>query len=586
MATLVFLRRRLDPLAEDGIALVLALIMLAFFSAATVTAITMTTSTQSTSVGGNASQNALAIAEAGINQTEAKLNYSNTNGTNPSGANLLGCAGATGAADTNGPSNCASPTPLTFCVTAASGCANASAGSASVYGYFAGVNASTYSGITVPASTWLIMSTGYVKKSTGPGTVARSVSALVKIAPLGSGAVAALWNHIFITAPLTANTCQLSFSGNNLNVNVPVYAVGNVCLGTNTITETTQPIDFMVGGKLVLGQGGSVGASAALPITSGVVVGGCTTVAVTSATTPCDNGTFNYWAHTKDAFIPQDAPGLTATQMATDYSTFDPGPKNTCLAGTTPTALADNQLDYSVGATEGSTSPSVTLPNNSGSGAATGSGFTGAFELTPNSSYACISKKGTSTGYLIWNNGASPLTVSNITVPSKTLAINGNVFIDANVTISQALTYSGVGIVENSGTLLFYGNNVRVCPINVSNCASNIACPPNWEGNTGNTSMLTLAPLDLGGATDAVTFGTSGNDNTQVFEGALWTPPSAKVFFSKNNDLVAGPISIGTIDSTGNNATLCPLPVIKNMPTGAPLPPNTSVTISSPVYLK
>jgi Tfp pilus assembly protein PilX len=90
MATLVFLRRRLDPLAEDGIALVLALIMLAFFSAATVTAITMTTSTQSTSVGGNASQNALAIAEAGINQTEAKLNYSNTNGTNPSGANLLG----------------------------------------------------------------------------------------------------------------------------------------------------------------------------------------------------------------------------------------------------------------------------------------------------------------------------------------------------------------------------------------------------------------------------------------------------------------------------------------------------------------
>ena len=127
---------------------------------------------------------------------------------------------------------------------------------------------------------------------------------------------------------------------------------------------------------------------------------------------------------------------------------------------------------------------------------------------------------------------------------------------------------------------------MRVCPINVSNCASIIACPPNWEGNTNNNSMLTLAPLDMSGATDAVTFGTSGNDNTQVFEGALWTPPTAKVFFSKNNDLVAGPISIGTIDSTGNNATLCPLPVIKNMPTGAPLPPNTSVTISSPVYLK
>jgi hypothetical protein len=361
---------------------------------------------------------------------------------------------------------------------------------------------------------------------------------------------------------------------------VPVYAVGNVCLGTNTITETTQPIDFMVGGKLVLGNGGSVGASAALPITSGIVVGGCTTVAVTSATTPCDNGSFNYWALTKDAFIPQDAPGLTTAQMATDYSTFDPGPKHTCLAGTTPAPLSDATFDTSISTNEGSTNP-LTPPDNSGS-ATNGT----AFELVPGTSYACISKNGTSTGYLIWNAGASSLTVGGITVPSKTLAINGNIFIDANMTISQAFTYSGVGLVENAGTLLFYGNNTRVCPLNVSNCASNVACPPNWEGSTGNNSMLTLAPLDVSGATDAATFGTNGADNTQVFEGALWTPPTAKVYFSKNNDLVAGPISIGTIDSTGNNATLCPLPVIKNMPTGAPLPPNTSVTISSPVYLK
>ena len=191
----------------------------------------------------------------------------------------------------------------------------------------------------------------------------------------------------------------------------------------------------MVAGKLVLGQGGAVGASAALPITSGVVVGGCTTVAVTSATTPCDNGTFNYWAHTKDTFIPQDAPGLTTTQMATDYSTFDPGPKHTCLAGTTPAPLADNQLDFSVGANEGSTNP-LTPPNNSGSGAATGAGFVGAFELAPNSSYACISKNGTSTGYLIWNNGASSLTVSGITVPSRRWRSKATFFIDANVTIS------------------------------------------------------------------------------------------------------------------------------------------------------
>jgi hypothetical protein len=34
-------------------------------------------------------------------------------------------------------------------------------------------------------------------------------------------------------------------------------------------------------------------------------------------------------------------------------------------------------------------------------------------------------------------------------------------------------------------------------------------------------------------------------------------------------------MSIGTFDAAFNNATLIPLPVIKNMPVGAPAPPRT-----------
>ena len=52
----------------------------------------------------------------------------------------------------------------------------------------------------------------------------------------------------------------------------------------------------MVGGKLVLsGSGSKVGTDSTHPITSGVVVGGCTTVSVASATSSVRRGSYSYW---------------------------------------------------------------------------------------------------------------------------------------------------------------------------------------------------------------------------------------------------------------------------------------------------
>ena len=96
-------------------------------------------------------------------------------------------------------------------------------------------------------------------------------------------------------------------------------------------------------------------------------------------------------------------------------------------------------------------------------------------------------------------------------------------------------------------------------------------CPANWQGSSGHTSMMTLAPLNINNTTThparAMVFGESGANNGQIFEGSLYTPPGGTLYFDKNNDLVAGPMSIGSFDSGFNNATLCPLPVIDNMPT-------------------
>jgi hypothetical protein len=45
-------------------------------------------------------------------------------------------------------------------------------------------------------------------------------------------------------------------------------------------------------------------------------------------------------------------------------------------------------------------------------------------------------------------------------------------------------------------------------------------------------------------------------------------------------------MSIGTIYMPSNDALLKPLPVIKNMPVGAPIPPNTNASVGPLVTTK
>jgi hypothetical protein len=84
--------------------------------------------------------------------------------------------------------------------------------------------------------------------------------------------------------------------------------------------------------------------------------------------------------------------------------------------------------------------------------------------------------------------------------------------------------------------------------------------------------MLTLAALGASGNTFVM------QDNNHTFQGSLWTQPTGGVGILGNNATIQGPMSVGTMNSA-NNANLKPLPVIKNMPVGAPLPPNTGVTL-------
>jgi Tfp pilus assembly protein PilX len=549
------LRRSLHPRDEDGIALVLALIVLVFFSITTVAAVTMSDSSQTTAATSSYQQNATELAEAGINDAEAALNAT---GTNPSSPTLFGCA-----AGASGASNCASYTAVTFCIQAAS-CVSGASGTASVYGYFSGTNAGTFNGTAVAASTWLLLSTGYAADPGGAGMARRALKGLVTVHAITGGSIAAVWNHLFLTAPLVANTCQTSINGSSLILNAPIYAIGNLCISASgaAIKESGSPVDLQVGGKLVLsGSNTSVGADATHPITSGVVVGGCNTTSVSSATTACNSGSYKYWVASTDTFSNVLAPVETTADQQSDYNGFDPGPMHTCLTGTTPAPLNNNQFDFTSGAGE---------PNDSGSGSSGGT-----MDLTPSASYACISKNGTGTGYLIWNNNTSgAITVSGITVQPKTLAINGSIFFDSNVTASQSFTYAGTAAIEFSGTFNMSNSTTTICAASPCNYAVNA-----WQGTSGNLSMLTLVSL-ISGSSSAFSF----NATTIGVQCSLWTQPTSTASFSGTNVTLEGPLALGSFSVGASSFTLEPLPVIKNMPTGAPLPPNMAVSISAPSY--
>lgn len=542
------------------------------------------TSNQHNAQKSNTDSIARGYAEAALDAAYSRVQYVNTAsqvaaGNSPSKADLLGCAVA---ANPAGQSNCGNPTLLCIPVAAAcpSGTYTPTAGTATVVGFYTGLTSGTFANITKTTGWWIMQATGYARNGAGK-LDAKTVRGTTQITAGGAGSVASVWNHLFLTAPLVANTCQADFAGNGTLLDVPLYVIGNLCFsGQNVNLKESaggQAVDLQVGGKLILSGSnsavGDYGTSPATGITSGVVSGGCNTTGVANSTTSCSSGSYRYAVKATGTYYAQDEPEMSDTQIESNYSTFDPGPKHTCMVNTTPAPPNANPytFDYDLAAGEGSTA----LPDVSGLSATHA-----AFELTPSSSYACIAQGGLNTGYLIWNNGASTITVDDgtknsihsISVPSKYLAIGGSIFIDANMTIANSLTYEGTGIIETSGTITLTGNNQQIC-------AQNTSCTfTNWQGSTGNNDMLTLATT-IKNNTGAINF--SGQNETYM--GSLWCQPSSRLFYSGNSLTTEGPVSVGSMTINANTFAFKPLPVIKNMPVGAPVPPNVSATIS-PLY--
>jgi hypothetical protein len=349
---------------------------------------------------------------------------------------------------------------------------------------------------------------------------------------------ASVWNYAFSTRP-PGSGCEVDVNGSNVVIDIPLYVTGDLCLtGSNVEIDergegqnpAPQPIDMRVGGKLVyVGSNATVGKSSDY-ITSGAVAGGCGT-SINGSTQTCARPPFNWYVQNVVSFESITAPvadyNAQFNGAQTINSTAVSGGDCNVRSGSPPNINPDAILD----------------------------GDAGTINLTPGSAYTCRKTAdgtagGTVVSELSWNG-------------STTLTIKGTVVVDGNISLNDSnATYQGSATIYANGTVSMSGPNAQMC--------ANSTCDfTTWNPNS---EMLILVGT-------AVTMNGSNNK----FQGGLFCNPDATANFSGSNVEIQGPIICGRF-TFGSNTQFKPLPAITNLPVGAPVEPNVSVSPGTPVY--
>lgn len=499
---------------DDGIALVMALGIMLVLTISTVAMISYTSAGSRNANVSGSRVTAQTLAESGLGAANSVI----TNAANASLPTLLGCTA-------NG-NNSALP------------CQDLSVTEPGGTAWFHGL----YTQGAGSSGAWTITAYGDVHNPTGGADLKKTVTATVSITGGGTQNNISIWNYVFSTAP-QASGCEVDLSGTQVVIDIPLYVTGDLCLsGTQAkILENTatggQPVDLRVGGVVkYTGTQTTVGLSTA-KLTSGLAGGGCSTVANPTAH-PCTT-TDNWFVKTTDTPITATPPTIDLNYW---YTNASPGPKNPCGASTPSPKLAATIFDSD----------------------ATMNGTTPSFNLTPGSSYNCV----TSTGTLNWNASTHILT------------IGGTLFFDGNVTSSDsAAMYHGLATIYVNGTLSFTATQTSLH----AGCPSSPAAPTHQcafadvstEWNPTKDMLIFITSK-----TNGVAVNFSGTQNE--FQGGLYCDSTSTVNLSGTQTKVEGPIICGRF-SWGTQTKLYPLPTITSLPPGAPLPPNAPATISPPV---
>jgi hypothetical protein len=429
--------------SERALALPFALLVMAISAASIVTVVQFSSSSGRTAHVAKGRMSAEALAEAGLSNAFAVLNYwdSATMLNNANDPTLLGC-------DVNG-ANCV-PRVSTY-----------TSGTASYYGV---LNAST--------SIWTITSVGQVVNPTGGPALKKTLTAKVNVTWNNTQpANAAAWNYVYSTKT-PGGGCEVTLNGNNVVLDMPLYVTGDLCFDSNNAvidergegqTPAPQPIDVRVGGKAVFAANGTSIGVASDNITKAAVAGGCTTN-INTAGTACNTSAWN----TSRYFVDTTTTFTAITQPTADFAgkfvSASPGPNHDCVTASSPSNLAASTWD-----TDGIQD-----------------GNDGTFDLTPATSYQCKTyandaTSGTQIGELSWD------------ATSHVLTVRGVIFIDKNVTSSATnATYQGSATLHVGGTYTFSGNDAKLC--------ANATCDfTTWNPNT---EMLIIVANGAGNAID------------------------------------------------------------------------------------
>jgi len=571
---------------QRGIALVMALGILVVCAIMLTTVVAYTSSGQRTASFSKARMTAFDAADAGMNNAYAVLNLPANNSLLQS--ILPPCHTAN--PDTSTPA-ATNPTWMT----SSSNLTAQSTWNTNVYG-----NATTYwcGDLDRYNAQWFLRSVGSLRNPTGAGTTTRTLNSKVTIQPtLTQPKNNPVWDYLY--AGHTGSACDQTLN-NNISGSSRMYIAGNLCLSPNVNLAQSKVI---VGGNLDLANNSSVGANTSSSTRVETQVGGnCRYGTNSPPWVTCSgnqdanhiysklaDGTTIGVNHVPDVIAPP------AADFATWYQNAIPGPAQSCTTASGPTPTFDTNY-----------------PTRDNS-------VTNAFDLTPATSYTCRVGRGASTtlaaaitssqttitvasasgfptsgtfrvriddedmtvtggqGTTTWTvtRGVNSTTAASHVISqavnqddagtsgelswdatTKTLTVNGTIFIDGSAKISDAAinTYNGQATLYLSGT--FYANGSLCAAVSGSTC--------NFAGWQPDKEMLMIVANGSGGQVNP-------GDGIQIannfsYQGGLYATNAVEF---GNNVNVDGPI-VGSQIVLSNNLTTNAFPFITTVPVGMP----------------
>ena len=438
---------------ERGIALILAVLVMTVLTVTATSVVYFTSTSSRTSAIDRSRQIALALAEAGINNSMAVLSQPPP----VSALNQATLPACTGNAEENWNHTSYEGGSVDWC------------------GDFVAAKAG-----------WYLTSLGRVQNPSGGSEITRRLRAFVPIKPVVQQLNnAPAWNYIFATQ--TGNTCDMTLN-QNMNMESALYVYGNLCMENNANIRVGPVI---VERRLSLSNNGTVGTTSAR---IDVTVGGFNTG---SGLRHCKMGGGTFHSGCGDADhvygkLANGTPGVNLTvshidfpiaDYATWYENAIPGPAMPCTIQSGPVPTWDGNYplrDQSV---------------------------TPAFNLTPATSYTCrVGSVDDTLGELSWDASVRRLTIQGV------IFIDGSAYSDNGL----VNTYDGKGSLYLSGTFRLT-NNTAICGDSSGANCSYDGWNPNNElfaivagGNGGQIPAGSGIQLDQNAQWQGALYGTVG----------------------------------------------------------------------------